>query len=59
MDSLETLPQGTPEACADEVRDALRQAGDRLIIIGPGCTFDPRAVPEANLRAVCAAARGM
>jgi uroporphyrinogen decarboxylase len=58
LDNLETLPQGTPEACAHEVRDALRQAGDRPIIIGPGCTFDPRTVPEANLRAVCDAARG-
>jgi len=57
VDNLKTLPEGTPDACAAEVADALRQAKDRPIMITPGCTFDPAAVPEANLRAVVAAAR--
>ncbi|NLU19979.1 MAG: hypothetical protein GXW89_04715 [Phycisphaerae bacterium] len=57
VDNLNTLPKGTPEDCANEVRDALRQAGNRPIIIAAGCTFDPDAVPAENLRAVVAAAR--
>lgn len=57
VDNLNTLPNGTPEDCAAEVRDALRQAGDRPIMIAAGCTFDPQAVPPANLKAVVAAAR--
>jgi uroporphyrinogen decarboxylase len=57
VDNLKTLPKGTPEQCAAEVRDALRQAGDRPILIVPGCTYDPNAVPEANLRAVVAEAK--
>ncbi|GMU24923.1 MAG: hypothetical protein AMXMBFR13_49940 [Phycisphaerae bacterium] len=57
VDNLDTLPNGTPVDCAGEVRDALRQAGDRPIMIAAGCTFDPQAVPPANLKAVVAAAR--
>ncbi len=57
VDNLKTLPQGTPEDCAAEVRDALRQAGNRSIIITPGCTYDPKAVPAENLKAMVAAAR--
>lgn len=57
VDNLKTLPQATPEDCAAEVRDAIRQAGTRPILITPGCTYDPEAVPEANLKAVVAAAR--
>ena len=57
VDNLKTLPEGTPEDCADEVRDALRQAKDRPIVIAAGCTFDPTIVPPANLKAVVAAAR--
>ncbi len=52
VDNLTTLPAGTPEDCEREVADALAQAGDRPILIGPGCTFDPRRVPPANLEAV-------
>lgn len=57
VDNLTTLPRGTPEAVAAEVRDAVRQAGDRPIMVTPGCTYDPDAVPEANLRALVEAAR--
>ena len=57
LDNLNTLPEGTPEQVAHEVRDALRQAKDRPIMITPGCTYDPQAVPEANLHAACAAVR--
>jgi hypothetical protein len=46
---------GSPEDCAAQVADALRQAGPRPIFIAPGCTFDPHAVPTANLRAIRAA----
>ena len=58
VDNLETMPQGTPDDCADQVRDALRQAKDRPILITPGCTFDPAKVPADNLEAIVAAARG-
>jgi len=57
VDNLELLPNGTPEQCADQVRDAVAQAGSRPLLIGPGCTFDPRRVPPQNLQAVCQAAR--
>ena len=57
VDNLVTLVKGTPADCAAEVHDALRQAGSRPIMISAGCTYDPEAVPESNLRAVCKAAR--
>lgn len=52
LDNLTTMPKGTPADCAAEVADALRQAGNKPIIIAPGCTFDPDAVPAANLKAI-------
>ena len=58
VDNLKTMPNGTPQDCANEVRDALRQAKDRPIMITPGCTYDPKAVPPENLKAIVAAARG-
>jgi len=58
VDNLKTMPNGTPQDCANEVRDALRQAKDRPIMITPGCTYDPKAVPQENLKAIVAAARG-
>jgi uroporphyrinogen decarboxylase len=58
VDNLKTMPEGTPQDCAAEVRDALRQAGDRPIIITPGCTYDPKRVPAENVKAIVAAARG-
>lgn len=58
VDNLKTLPEGKPEDCAAEVRDALRQAGDRPIMITPGCTYDPHRVPAENIKAMVAATRG-
>lgn len=58
VDQLGTLAEGTPDDVAGQVRDALRQAKDRPILIAPGCTFEPERVSEDNLRAVVAAARG-
>lgn len=57
VDNLSTLPNGTPEDCEQQVVDTLAQAGDRPIIIAPGCTFDPDLVPRENLEAMCRAAR--
>jgi uroporphyrinogen decarboxylase len=57
VDNLGTLPTGSPEDCAAQVADALRQARERPILVAPGCTFDPGAVPAENLHAVCRAAR--
>lgn len=57
VDNLTTLPDGTPEDCEREVADALAQAGDRSIMIAPGCTYDPGQVPGSNLEAICRAAR--
>jgi uroporphyrinogen decarboxylase len=58
VNNLTTMPNGTPQQCADEVRDALRQAGDRPIIIGAGCTYDPNTVPAENLHAIRRAVEG-
>jgi uroporphyrinogen decarboxylase len=52
VDHLRTLVSGTPADCRREVLDAVRQAGNRPLIIAPGCTFDPEAVPAENLHAV-------
>ena len=52
LDNLETMVTGAPDDCAAEVADAVEQAGDQPIFIAPGCTFDPRAVPPENLRAI-------
>ncbi len=57
VDNLETLPNGSLQQVEEEVRDALRQAGDRPMIVSPGCTFDPERVPEENLFAMVRAAR--
>ncbi len=52
IDQTTTLPGGSAEACADEVREAVAQAAGRPIIIAPGCTYDPIRVPRANLAAI-------
>jgi uroporphyrinogen decarboxylase len=52
LDNLGTLVKGTAEDCVAEMEDALNQAGDRPIMIAPGCTFDPQAVPPGNLQAI-------
>jgi uroporphyrinogen decarboxylase len=57
VDNLATLPNGTPASVAAEVRDAIAQAGDRPIIVAPGCTYDPDVVPPRNLDAMVQAVR--
>jgi uroporphyrinogen decarboxylase len=57
VDNLRELPNGKPADVVAQVRDAVRQAKHRPILITPGCTFDPAAVPEANLRAMVDAAK--
>ncbi len=52
LDNLGTMVSGTPDDCAREVSDALAQAAGRPMLITPGCTFDPQAVPVENLRAI-------
>ncbi len=52
VDNLGTMVTGSPDDCARQVADALDQAGGRPILIAPGCTFDPAAVPAANLHAI-------
>ncbi len=56
LDNLGTMVAGTPDDCARQVADALAQAGDRPIIVAPGCTFDPHLVPADNLHAIRRAA---
>ena len=55
VDNLGTLVTGTPDQVRAQVSDALRQAGNRPMIIAPGCTFDPQRVPKENLQALAAA----
>lgn len=52
VDNLGTMVTGSPDDCARQVADAIAQAGARPILIAPGCTFDPQAVPRENLRAI-------
>ena len=52
LDNLGTMVTGSPDDCTRQVADALDQAAGRPIMIAPGCTFDPHAVPEANLQAI-------
>jgi uroporphyrinogen decarboxylase len=52
VDNLRTMVKGTPEDCRRQVLDALAQAGGRPILIAPGCTYDPAAVPAVNLHAI-------
>ena len=50
------LATGTPEAVADQVRDAARQTGGRGLILAPACVILPET-PEENLWAVVDTAR--
>jgi uroporphyrinogen decarboxylase len=59
LDQVGTMVSGTPEDCAREVADAVRQAGGRPILIAPGCTFDPDAVPPENLPAIRRGVEGL
>ncbi|HUU94816.1 MAG TPA: hypothetical protein VM487_03680 [Phycisphaerae bacterium] len=58
VNNLRTLPHGTPADVAAEVRDARAAARGHPLIIAPGCTYDPDAVPDENVHAMVAAARG-
>ncbi len=58
VDNLRTLCDGSEQDVRDEVEDALLQAGDRPMIVAPGCTFDPKRVPAEYLRALAEAAKG-
>jgi uroporphyrinogen decarboxylase len=49
IDHLHTLRSGPPEAVQAEVRQAVEQTRQGLLI-GPGCSISPHT-PEANLRA--------
>ncbi len=49
VDHVGTLRQGTPEAVAAEIRDAVDESRAGLLI-GPGCSISPQT-PEGNLRA--------
>ncbi|HXH10479.1 MAG TPA: uroporphyrinogen decarboxylase family protein [Alphaproteobacteria bacterium] len=49
IDHVKTLRSGTPEAVQSEVRSAVGQTREGLLI-GPGCSISPQT-PEANLRA--------
>jgi uroporphyrinogen decarboxylase len=52
LNNLETMATGSSEDCEREAVDAMKQAGSRPIILAPGCTFDPAAVPQGNLHAI-------
>jgi uroporphyrinogen decarboxylase len=52
LNNLDTMASGSPEDCQREAADAMQQAGERPIILAPGCTFDPTTVPTENLRAI-------
>jgi uroporphyrinogen decarboxylase len=56
LDHVGTMVNGSPSDCAREAADAFLQAGSRPLMIAPGCTFDPAAVPTANLHAIRQAA---
>jgi uroporphyrinogen decarboxylase len=57
VDHERMLPDGSPGAVAAQVRDTIRQADGRPIMIAPGCTFDPARVPAENLHALAQAVR--
>lgn len=52
LDNLGTMVRGSEDDCAGEVADALDQAGGRPMMIAPGCTYGPDAVPVENLHAI-------
>ncbi len=56
LDAWGTLAGGTPEAVAQEVRDAIAQTQGRGHIVTTGCVM-PVDTPDANIRAAIAAAR--
>jgi len=51
-----TLPNGTPQDVASEVRQALAQTNGLRLLLAPGCSIPPRT-PPANLAAAAQATR--
>jgi uroporphyrinogen decarboxylase len=51
-----TLPDGTPEQVAAEVRAAIAETEGWRVLVAPGCSIPPRT-PAANLTAAAVAAR--
>jgi len=58
LDAWNTLAKATPEAVAQEVRDAIAQTQGRGHIVTTGCVM-PVDTPEVNIRAAVAAARAV
>ena len=58
VDNIGTMVSGSPDDLTREIADAVQQGGDRPIMIAPGCTFDPDAVPTENLHAIRRAVEG-
>lgn len=52
LDNLGTMVAGSPDDCARQAADAIAQAGNHPLLLAPGCTFDPHAVPAENLHAI-------
>jgi uroporphyrinogen decarboxylase len=52
-----TLPDGTPDAVASEVLQAISQTNGLRLLLAPGCSIPPWT-PPANLAAAATAARG-
>jgi uroporphyrinogen decarboxylase len=57
LDQWKTLRDGTPEAAAQEVQDAIAQTGGTGLIVGPGCVL-PAGTPDDNVAAVVRALGG-
>lgn len=53
-----TILSNRPEEVAAEARAAIKATGGRRFLLAPGCSIAP-TTPEANLRAMIAAARGL
>jgi uroporphyrinogen decarboxylase len=46
-----TLKSGSPDQIQEEIAQVLELAGDRSLLLGPGCTVSPK-VPRRNLEAI-------
>jgi uroporphyrinogen decarboxylase len=57
LNQWRTLRDGTAEAAAAEVQDAIAQTSGRGLIVGPGCVL-PMNTPDANVAAVVNALGG-
>lgn len=57
LDQRRTLRDGTPEAAADEARDAVARTGGTGVIVAPGCVLTMET-PDATVAAVVRALGG-